>query len=224
MKTWAGTFTACTDPQRSLGWFHARLGRLTGTAAADMQMKPTTAGYVNLRTRLVVERLTGTPQDDDFTNAAMEWGVAHEDEARIAYELQTGQNVRESGFLASEDLMVGCSLDGHVGAYEGIVELKCPFKTARHLASRSGVPSDYLPQVTHNLWVSGAQWCDYVSFDPRLPERLRLIVHRVHCGDVDLAAYDAKARAFLAEVDRELEVLRTEAGIGAVLAEVVSAV
>jgi putative phage-type endonuclease len=201
-------FTVIDAPQRSEAWLQARCGRLTGTAASDMLMKPTTAGYRNLLIRLVTERLTQTPQEDPYTNEAMEWGTAHEDEARIAYELATGLNVKESGFLAHTELMAGCSLDGHVDDYKGIVEIKCPFKTARHIATlRGGVPSEYLPQINHNLWVSQSSWCDYVSYDPRLPERLRLSIHRVQGVDVD--SYEAKVRAFLGEVDRELAALLT---------------
>jgi putative phage-type endonuclease len=211
-------FSVIDAPQRSEAWLQARCGRLTGTAASDMLMKPTTAGYRNLVIRLVTERLTQTPQEDPFTNDAMEWGTAHEDEARIAYELATGLNVRESGFLAHNELMAGCSLDGHVDDYKGIVEIKCPFKTARHITTlRGGVPSEYLPQINHNLWVTGSDWCDYVSYDPRLPERLRLVVHRVTV--LDWAGYDAKVRAFLGEVDAELAALMTLADLGAVLKE-----
>jgi putative phage-type endonuclease len=212
------TFIVHDAPQRSPEWFAARLGRLTGTAAKDMLSKPTTAGYQNLVIRLVTERLTGEPQDDPFSNEAMEWGVAHEDEARIAYEMATGLNVKESGFLAHDALMAGCSLDGHVGDYEGIVEIKCPFKTARHITTlRGGVPSEYLPQINHNLWMSGADWCDYVSYDPRLPERLRLSIHRV--DREGWVTYEEKVRTFLAAVDTELEALQTLANVGAVLKE-----
>lgn len=209
-------------PQRSLEWFAARLGRLTGTSAADMMAKPTTAAYQNLRTRLVVERLTGTPQEDGFTNDAMAWGAQHEDAARIAYELATGSNVQESGFLEHDTLMAGCSLDGSVDDYEGIVEIKCPFKTARHIATlRGGVPTEYAPQITHNLWISGAAWCDYVSYDPRLPEALRLVVHRVQASGLRLVEYEKLAEAFLKDVDLELAALQTLANPAAVLAEAV---
>jgi putative phage-type endonuclease len=211
-------FTVIDAPQRSEAWLQARVGRLTGTAASDMLMKPTTAGYRNLLIRLVTERLTQTPQEDPFTNDAMEWGTAHEDEARIAYELFTGLNVKESGFLAHTELMAGCSMDGHVDDYKGIVEIKCPYKTARHISTlRGGVPTEYLPQITHNLWMSGAAWCDYVSYDPRLPERLRLSIRRI--TGVDRDAYDAKVRTFLTEVDTEFSALQTMANVGQVLTE-----
>ena len=220
------TFTFCDAPQRSLAWFQARLGRLTGTAAADMLAKPSTAGYRDLKMRLVVERLTGAPQDDDYTNAAMEWGRSHEDEARIEYEMHTGQNVRESGFLAAIDLLAGCSLDGHIGDYdghatfEGILELKCPYKTAIHVETvRAGIPAKYLPQVRHNLWISQAQWCDFVSYDPRVPERLRLSVHRAWAKDLDIPDYEKKAKAFLAECEAEYRALLTITNPAAVMTE-----
>jgi putative phage-type endonuclease len=216
------SFTIIAAPQRSPEWFAARLGRLTGSCAAEMLAKSTTATYQNLRTRLVVERLTNTPQEDGYTNEAMQWGNDHEDEARIAYEMATGFNVQESGFLAHDALMAGCSLDGHVGDFEGIIEMKCPFKTARHIATvRGGVPTDYAAQITHNLWISGAAWCDYISYDPRLPDGLRLVVHRVQASGLKLDEYAKLAETFLKAVDLELAALRTMANPSAVLAEVV---
>jgi len=110
-----------------------------------------------------------------------------------------------TGFLQHDDLLIGCSLDGHVGAFEGICEFKAP-KSATHLRYlRAGtVPTDYLPQITHNLYVSGAEWCDFLSFDPRFPAHLQTFLVRVHRADVDLDGYATKVDAFLAEVDAEL--------------------
>ncbi len=218
------SFTVNTAVQRSEAWFAARLGRVTGSVASDMLAKPTTATYANLRTRLVLERLMGTAQEDGFTNDAMAWGVEHEDEARVAYEMQTGANVQESGFLSHDSLLAGCSLDGHIGAfdghptYEGIVEIKCPYKSARHIATlRGGIPTEYLPQITHNLWVTDAAWCDYISYDPRLPDALRLCVIRVQASSLKLHEYEKVVRAFLADVDAEYHALLTMANPPAVL-------
>ena len=190
--------------QRSEDWFRLRLGRLTGSRASDMLAtikSGEAAARRDYRTQLVVERLTGSPQEDGFTSKDMQRGVELEPIARAAYEAQTGILVDESGFIASEDYMVGCSVDGH--AEDGIVEIKCP-KTATHLSYlRNGLPSTYVPQITHNLWVSGAAWCDFVSFDDRLPEHLRLYIVRVPRDEAVIAEYAKKALAFLDEVERE---------------------
>lgn len=204
-------FTICTDEQRSPAWFAARLGRLTGSRAADVLATIKTgeaAARRDYRTQLVCERLTGQPQEDVFVNAAMQRGVELEPAAFAAYEALTGQMAERTGFLAHTSLMVGCSLDGHVGDFEGITEFKCP-KSATHLRylKAGGVPSDYLPQITHNLWVTGAAWCDFMSYDDRMPVGLQTFLVRVDRKDALIDAYAVKALAFLAEVDAEVAAL-----------------
>lgn len=200
-------FTIVDAPQRSEAWFAARLGRLTGSRASDMLAtikSGEAAARRDLRTQLVVERLTGQPQDDPYVNAAMQWGMDHEADAFAAYEAQSGHVVRRTGFLTHVDLMVGCSLDGDVEDFAGIVEIKCP-KSATHYGylKARGVPTHHLPQIQHNLWVTGAQWCDFVSFDPRMPDHLQLFVTRVPRVALDLLAYAKCAARFLEEVDAE---------------------
>lgn len=164
------------------------------------------------RLQLVCERLTGQLQEDVFINAAMQRGIDCEPLAFAAYESRTGQMVQRTGFLASEDFMAGCSLDGHVGSYdghatfEGLIELKCP-KSATHLKYlRAGeMPAEHRPQVLHNLWITGAQWCDFVSFDDRFPEHLSLFVVRVPRVEIEILAYEKTALAFLAEVAADVE-------------------
>lgn len=204
-------FHIVEHPQRSPEWFLARSGRLTGSRASDMLAKIKTgeaAARRDYRLQLTAERLTGMPQENDFINAAMQWGIDQEPFAFAAYESVTGEMVRRTGFICADELMVGCSLDGDISDFEGIIELKCP-KTATHLTYlRGGVmPSQYVPQVTHNLWVTGAKWCDFASFDPRLPKQLQLFKVRVQAKDVDLEAYDSAATAFLAEVELETAAL-----------------
>lgn len=210
-------FTVIDAEQRSPEWFAARLGRLTGSRAADMLATIKTgeaAARRDLRTQLVCERLTGQMQDDGFINAVMQRGIDCEPLAFAAYEAQTGTLVERSGFLAHLDHMAGCSLDGHVGAFTGILELKCPKSTTHLRYLRGGiVPADYLPQITHNLWISGAQWADFVSFDDRFPADLQLFIVRVDRDALSLQEYERKALAFLAEVDRETEALATMAHV-----------
>ena len=199
--------------QRSPEWYLLRAGRLTGSCAAAMLATVKTKGDEavkrrDLRYRLVVERLTGVPQDDGngYVDAAMQHGIDTEDAAIAAYEAQTGVLVRRTGFISHDDLAAGCSLDGDVDNLTGIIEVKCP-KSATHLATvRCGeVPSGYLPQITHNLWVTGAAWCDFVSFDDRFPPGLALLIIRVPREAVDVAAYELVVRQFLREVDTEYE-------------------
>lgn len=204
-------FNVVDAPQRSPEWFAARLGRLTGSVASDMlaTIKSGEAAVRrDLRMRLVCERLTGQPQEDVFINAAMQRGTECEPLALGAYEVATGNLVQSTGFLAHVTYQAGCSLDGHVGDFYGIVELKCP-KTATQVRywRTGGVPSEHMPQILHNLWLSGAAWCDFVSWDDRLPAHLHTYIARVEAKDLDLAAYEKKALAFLQEVDLEVSSL-----------------
>jgi hypothetical protein len=119
------------------------------------------------------------------------------------------------GFLEHDTLAAGCSPDGLVG--DGLLELKCP-KSATHVKylRTDALVDDYRHQVTHALWISGAPWCDLVSFDDRLPEDLRILVVRVKAADVDLVAHEAAVRAFLDEVRDDVLSLRGwRAGLGA---------
>lgn len=200
-------FLVLTPDQRTDAWHAARLGRLTGSCAADMFAKIKTgeaAARRNLRVRLVLERLTGQSQEDDFVSKDMQRGTELEAAAFAAYEAETGNLARRVGFLAHPELHAGCSPDAEVGGFTGIVELKCP-KSVTHLSylRARAVPDDYLKQCQHNLWITGAQWCDFVSFDPRFPPALRLMITRVTMLAAERAAYEVMVRAFLAEVDRE---------------------
>lgn len=200
--------TILTMPQRSPEWYAARLGRITGSAANAMLAVNKTpgeaAGRRNLRVRLMLERVTGLSQEDVYVSKDMQRGIDEEEHAFRAYEAETGNLVRRSGFLMHPTLMAGCSLDGEVDHYAGIIELKVP-KSATHLEYlRGDVPLEYLRQCQHNLWMSEASWCDFVSYDPRFPEGLRLKITRITLDDAQRRAYELAVRMFLTEVEREV--------------------
>ncbi len=201
------TFMICEAEQRSDAWFAARLGRLTGSRAGDMlaQIKNgEAAARRDLRLQLVCERITGQSQENGYVNEVMQRGIDLEPRAFAAYEALTGQLARRTGFLSADGLMAGCSLDGDVDEFTGIVELKCPKSTTHLRYLRIGtMPSEHVAQVTHNLWISGAQWCDFMSFDDRFPSELALSIVRIQRDKDEIAAYEERAMAFLSEVDRE---------------------
>lgn len=216
-------FLEITAAQRTPAWYQARVGRLTASRAADMLAtikSGEAAARRDLRLQLVCERLTGQSQDSDFCGADMQRGIDLEPRAFAAYEAQTGQLAHRVGFLAHPTLMAGCSPDGQVDDFCGIVELKCP-KPAIHLGylQANQIPRDYLAQMTHALWISGAAWCDFLSYNDRLPAPLQVFLKRVTRADVNLADYERKALAFLAEVDRATAALRTLSDLPGVLAE-----
>lgn len=209
-------FTIIDAPQRSPEWFAARLGRLTGSCAADMCAaikSGEAAARRNLRTRLVLERLTGRSQESTFQSKAMADGIEREPDAAAVYEALTGRFLNATGFLQHTSLMAGCSLDGHVGEWEGIAEIKSPL-AATHLSYlRTGrVPDDYMKQVIHNLWISGAAWCDWLSYQPQFPEALQVKLVRIQRDEAAIKAYELLVRMFLAEVDKEAEEVRGMAG------------
>jgi hypothetical protein len=214
------SFTIINAEQRSPEWFACRAGRLTGSSAGDMlaQIKSgEAAARRDLRMRLVVERLTGLPQEDGFISKDMQRGIDLEPAAFAAYEALTGHLADRTGFVAHDELLAGCSLDGHVHAVDhGILELKCP-KSTTHIKYIQGrrLPPEHKAQITHNLWITGAQWCDFVSFDDRFPPALQVFYIRVERKDVDVTAYELAARLFLDEVDQELETVRGLASVAA---------
>lgn len=200
------SFVTLTAEQRTDAWRAARLGRVTGSCASDMLAKVKSgeaAGRKNLRIRLVLEQLTGQSQEDGYVSREMQRGIELEPAAILAYEVETGLLVRPVGFLAHPSLMAGCSPDGIVGSFAGLVEAKVP-NSATHLEYLRGtVPGNYLKQCQHNLWITGAPWCDFVSYDPRFPEPLRLKITRINLDEAQRLSYDLLVRMFLAEVERE---------------------
>lgn len=199
--------TNLTLIQGSADWLAARLGKVTASRLADVIAK-TKTGYGAARARymadIIGERLTGLAAPA-FVTAAMHWGTEQEPLARAAYEFLTDATVESVGFVDHPTIpLSGASPDGLVGD-DGLVEIKCP-GTAAHVDTllRHAVPADYLPQIMWQMACTGRQWCDFVSFDPRFPENLRLVVIRVARNDKQIAELEAAVRAFLAEADNTI--------------------
>ena len=208
--------------QRTPEWLALRAGKLTGSCAKDMLAKIKSgeaAARRDLKFKLLAERLSGQTQEDGYVNAAMQWGIDHEAEAVAAYESLTGNMVEAIGFCEHDDLLAGTSPDGFVGD-DGILSIKCP-KTATQISYiKNGVePSEHAPQNSHELWLTGRAWVDFVSYDPRLPPHLRLFIVRVTRTNAELDTYDRDARAFLVELETELHALRTITQFSSVLKE-----
>lgn len=202
--------------QRSAEWRQLRAGKLTGSVAKDMLAtvkNGEAAARRDLRYKLLAERLTGVSQEGDYVNAAMQWGIDYEAEAIRAYEALTGAMVTPIGFVEHDNLPVGTSPDGFVGA-DGILSVKCP-KTATHIQYlRSGKePGEHAAQNTHELWLTGRAWVDFFSYDPRLPEGLRMFLVRVTRTAEELALHGASVQSFLRDVATEEAAVRTLADL-----------
>jgi hypothetical protein len=217
-----------TSNQGSEDWRLTRAGSVTGSRVLDCMAylktgankgKETKARQ-NYRLQLVAERLTGIPYEG-YKSSAMDRGTELEGEARAAYELKTRTLVEQAEFIEHPDIdWCGCSVDGLVGE-DGTIEIKCPDNAGIHLTNllkssdalyvalmgeeldpdEVPIPAEYLPQVQMGLWVTGRQWCDFVSYDPRMPKHLRLHIYRVQRNVEFITLMEREVVKFLDEVE-----------------------
>ena len=191
-------------------WFTIRIGKVTASRVADVIAK-TKTGYSasrdNYMAQLVCERLTNQ-KGESFSNAAMQWGTETEPLARISYEVAHNVLVDEVGFVPHPTIeMAGASPDGLVGD-DGLLEIKCP-NTATHIETllSQGVPGKYNTQMQFQMACTGRQYCDFVSFDNRLPAELQLFVKRVPRDEVFIRLIESEIVQFLAELDDKINKL-----------------
>lgn len=190
--------------QGSVEWFAARIGKLTASRMADAMAKIKTgygASRANLMAEIVVERLTGQ-KVEGFTNAAMQHGIDTEPHARAAYEFHSDNAVELTGFVDHPRIaMFGASPDGLIGS-AGLLEIKCPGSAAHiDVLLRGVIPGKYQIQMATQLACTGREWCDFVSFDPRLPEEMRLFVQRFYRDANQIAEIEHEAEIFLREIE-----------------------
>jgi len=188
--------------QRTDDWFAARIGKVTASRVADVVAK-TKSGYSasrdNYMAQLVCERLTGKPAES-FSNASMQWGTETEPLARAAYEAKMDVLVDEVGFIDHPSIVnSGASPDGLVGI-DGLIEIKCP-NTATHIDTllSQTVPKKYADQIFWQMACTGRDWCDFVSYDPRLPSDLQLFIKRIPRDDKYIQLLEAEVIEFLTE-------------------------
>lgn len=208
--------------QRSPEWHALKLGKFTASRSSDMLAKGEGKSRRNLLVELALERVTRRSQARDYVSRAMQDGIDREEAAAAKYMAITGRIIDPVGFVSHDSLLAGCSPDSFVGE-DGLVSIKCPSDAVHWEYLRtSKVPSDYVKQVIHEFWITGRTWCDWLSFNPNFPEPLQAKLVRIVRDEPTVADYDAKARAFLAEVDAEVMALATMAGLRAVLGEAVA--
>jgi len=188
--------------QKSDEWYSARVGKVTASRVADVVAK-TKSGYSasrdNYMAQLVCERLTNKPAES-YSNAAMQWGTETEPLARAAYEAKMDVLVDEVGFIDHPTMvMSGASPDGLVGE-DGLIEIKCP-NTSTHIDTllSQTVPKKYADQIFWQMACTGRQWCDFVSYDPRLPADLQLFIKRIPRDDQYIKLLEAEVIEFLTE-------------------------
>jgi putative phage-type endonuclease len=192
--------------QGSQEWLEARLGKATASRFSDIVAKTRTgysASRKNYMAELVTQRLTGTIPDN-FSSSAMQWGTDNEPLARLAYSLESGNEVEETGFWQHDSLMTGASPDGFVNE-DGTLEIKCP-NTATHIETlqTKKIPTQYYAQVQGQMWITNKFWCDFVSYDPRLPDNAQMIIIRVERDDSYVKELAEEVEKFLLEVDEQV--------------------
>jgi putative phage-type endonuclease len=196
--------------QGSTSWLKIRAGKVTASRIADVTAKTKSgygAGRKNYMAQLVVERLTGEVAES-YTNAAMQWGIETEPYAREAYEIRTGEIVEQVGFIKIPDMMAGASPDGLVGE-DGLLEIKCP-NSATHIDTllTQKIDRKYLLQMQWQMLATDRNWCDFVSYDPRMPENLRYFCKRVDRDQELLLEVTGEVTKFLKELDDKVCKLR----------------
>lgn len=198
------------NEQGTAQWLQERCGFVTASRLSDVMAKIKTgeaASRANYRAELVAQRLTGQVQES-FTNAAMQHGTEFEPFARAAYEVQFNSIVEECGFIKHQTIdWAGASPDGLIGD-DGLIEIKCP-NTATHIdyLLKGVVPAKYQPQMLWQMACTGRKWCDFASYDPRMPAELQLFVVRFELDAARLAEAEAEVKAFLSEVQDTINAL-----------------
>lgn len=165
--------------QYSDEWWAARLGKVTASNFAKVISKGT--GRNTYMLQLAAERLTGQ-QADTYTSPAMQYGSDNEHLARAAYEFATDATVTEVGICLLDD-NVGASPDGMIGD-DGLIEIKMPNTTTHIETVMSGkMPAKHRAQVQGQLYVTGRSYCDFISYDMRIPSDKSLFIVRVERDD-----------------------------------------
>lgn len=188
-------------------WHAARLGRVTASRVADVVAKIKSgwgASRANYMAELICERLTGTSAES-YINGAMQWGLDTEPQAKAAYSFLYDIEIAPIGFVQHPTIPdSGASPDGLIGD-DGLVEIKCP-NTATHIESvlSQVVPEKYITQMQWQMACTGRAWCNFVSFDPRLPPSMQMFIHRIDRDDKRIAELEQHVRDFLDEMSKKI--------------------
>jgi len=192
-------------------WHQLRLGKVTASRVADIMAKTKTgpsASRNNYLIELALQRVTGAVEQG-YTNDAMAWGIATEPQARVAYEVKTGNFVDQIAFVEHDIIeWFGCSPDGLINN-DGLIEIKCP-NSATHWATikDNKPPNKYVIQMQTQMACTNRKWCDFVSFDPRMPERSQLFICRVERDQAMIDEIETEVMQFLIEVFDEVQLMK----------------
>ena len=196
--------------QGSAEWKEMRLGKITASRMHEVMSNGKGGNPSKMSEtymiELITEKLTGKPKDF-FENDAMRWGTKTEPMAREVYYVKNDfAIVEEVAFIELNDY-VGVSPDGLIGE-DGMLEIKAPTtQTQIKRALSADFSADYKAQIQAQLWVSGRDWCDFVSYDPRIDCKSSFLQVRVFRDNDYIKIMEEKVTAFTLEMKSKIEML-----------------
>lgn len=202
--------------QHTMEWYDLRLGKVTASRVSDaldtLKSGKSSAKREAYKMELLQELLTGQVVEH-FVSPAMDWGISTEPRARAAYEMFKEVDVERIGFVVHPGIArAGASPDGLIGT-DGLLEIKCPTSVTHlsYITGRIDPIEQYGPQMMFQMACTERDWCDFVSFDPRLPDDFSLYVVRFNRDDKAIAEMESKVEQFIAELNELCERLKIHA-------------
>ena len=196
--------------QGSPEWLRSRIGIVSASRFKDVLTEPKSkadkeSGILSVTAETYMYELVSmilTDEAPSFSSAATDWGHENEPLARLEYSMMTDNNVEEAGIFFHDNRKAGASPDGLVGD-GGMIEVKCPFNTVNHVRTvvAGDMPKEHMPQVQGNLWINGREWCDFISFDPRIEGDGRLFIKRIYRDETYIKNLERRVLAFIQKLD-----------------------
>lgn len=194
--------------QGSPEWHEFRLGVVSASRFSDIQTEPRTkkdkdAGKLSMTSLAYMNELIAeiiTRQYEELSAKPLDWGKTYEPEALEAYSFIKNIQVGSTGIILNDEGTIGGSPDGLVSglADNGMIEVKCPFNPKNHIKTVIyGMPKEHMPQVQGNMMINGADYCDFISFDPRIKSKHRLYIQRIERDEAYIKSLKEKLTPFL---------------------------
>jgi len=215
------------NEQRTEKWLLARKGKVTSSQVYKVLVKGQTPNGIGAEAytymnQLIVDSYIKEPRGRFKGSKATDWGTEQEQNALMEYEARTDVEIFDSGFVEyagkNKTLkgFVGGSPDGLIknkkGIIEGIVEVKCPYNTENHIntiiTQGENIESKYILQMQMNMWLTGAKWCDYVSYDVELDNPYNLFIKRLDKNETTCSLIEMKSTVFIEELKNRLKILK----------------
>lgn len=208
--------------EEKAAWLRARAGLLTASRMADAMSfrkdgKPSADRTAYMKDLLAERWVAAEESARHYVSPAMEWGIQHEDDAKMAYEAATGILLTDPKLVRAHGLFPHPTVDFFAASPDalidddGLAEFKCPTTTKYIEWVMAGeVPDEHKPQMCAQLLCTGRAWCEFVAYDPRVKDRKRqLFIRRFQPDEEELANVLAAAKQFLLETERAWEILTT---------------